>query len=207
MTELLFNEHRLEFPRDNSFHNRLKTLTFDGILPTLIKDLFYNIKNKGNIAVHQRIGTDNDAKSVLYSAFKVSKWFYETYSLGMNDISTVRFSPPKKLDARHAINELEKNFKELEEKYNKLQAERTTEGISEDRQKEIAKRSNVAVNKLEMSEEETRILIDEQLRAAGWEVDTVNLNFKTKKTLPQRCLLYTSPSPRDATLSRMPSSA
>ena len=25
--------------------------------------------------------------------------------------------------------------------------------------------------------------------------------------LPERCLLYTSPSPRDATLSRMPSSA
>ena len=30
---------------------------------------------------------------------------------------------------------------------------------------------------------------------------------KTFKTLPTFCLLYTSPSPRDATLSRMPSSA
>ena len=41
-------------------------------------------------------------------------------------------------------------------------------------------------------------------------------SFLTKKTLPNQvsiqegfnvCLLYTSPSPRDATLSRMPSSA
>ena len=35
-------------------------------------------------------------------------------------------------------------------------------------------------------------------------------NFKveeSKKDAPDTCLLYTSPSPRDATLSRMPSSA
>ena len=30
---------------------------------------------------------------------------------------------------------------------------------------------------------------------------------KARKSLAQICLLYTSPSPRDATLSRMPSSA
>ena len=31
--------------------------------------------------------------------------------------------------------------------------------------------------------------------------------FKANESLPSTCLLYTSPSPRDATLSRMPSSA
>ena len=34
-----------------------------------------------------------------------------------------------------------------------------------------------------------------------------NINFEIKTTPPTICLLYTSPSPRDATLSRMPSSA
>ena len=33
------------------------------------------------------------------------------------------------------------------------------------------------------------------------------LNKKLKITVSNACLLYTSPSPRDATLSRMPSSA
>ena len=32
-------------------------------------------------------------------------------------------------------------------------------------------------------------------------------DFKTPKHVVEACLLYTSPSPRDATLSRMPSSA
>ena len=33
------------------------------------------------------------------------------------------------------------------------------------------------------------------------------VKFKAGKALAESCLLYTSPSPRDATLSRMPSSA
>ena len=37
--------------------------------------------------------------------------------------------------------------------------------------------------------------------AAGWNPD------ETRDFMPQICLLYTSPSPRDGLLSRMPSSA
>ena len=33
------------------------------------------------------------------------------------------------------------------------------------------------------------------------------IDYELSKALPETCLLYTSPSPRDATLSRMPSSA
>ena len=58
----------------------------------------------------------------------------------------------------------------------------------------------------------------EQLTNIGLEVETVeslsagNELFKVAKIIkiekhPNACLLYTSPSPRDATLSRMPSSA
>lgn len=39
LTEILFTEHGLEFPFDNSFHNRLKTLAEDKLLPFAIKDL------------------------------------------------------------------------------------------------------------------------------------------------------------------------
>ena len=37
--------------------------------------------------------------------------------------------------------------------------------------------------------------------------DVLVVTLKGAKDLSMRCLLYTSPSPRDATLSRMPSSA
>ena len=45
--------------------------------------------------------------------------------------------------------------------------------------------------------------IDTRL-ASGWYVDDINT---PKKKIYKTCLLYTSPSPRDATTSRMPSSA
>ncbi|RXM37487.1 hypothetical protein BOQ62_22600, partial [Chryseobacterium sp. CH21] len=42
-------------------------------------------------------------------------------------------------------------------------------------------------DKINLSELDTRIqLIDVQLRAAGWECDTENINYKNKKTLPEK---------------------
>lgn len=37
-----------------------------------------------------------------------------------------------------------------------------------------------------MSEAETRLLIDEQLRAADGKLDTLNLNYKLHSTLPEK---------------------
>ena len=45
------------------------------------------------------------------------------------------------------------------------------------------------------------------LREEGYRVILVNSNPATIMTDPETCLLYTSPSPRDGLLSRMPSSA
>jgi len=186
LSELLFEEHHLEFPYDNSFHNRLKSLEFEKVLPYQIKDLLHSIKNKGNIAVHQNKGTYAEANGILLSTFKIAKWFYQSYSEENQNISQVKFYVPKKLDARHALNELEKQYSELQEKFSDLLLKRDTSKLADQKQQEIMVRSQKAAKKIEMSESETRELIDEQLRLAGWQVDTNRLNFKRHKTLPQR---------------------
>jgi len=186
LTEILFEEHHLEFPYDNSFHNRLKTLEFENVLPNSVKDLLHTIKGKGNVAVHQNKGSIEDAKGTLFSSFKISKWFYESYSQENKEISQLKFHVPEKLDTRHALHELESNYEALQQRFDELLKERDTSGIPEEKQKEILERSQKAAKKIDMSEAETRDLIDEQLRKAGWEVDTNRLNFKTHKTLPER---------------------
>ncbi len=186
LTEILFEEHHLEFPYENTFHNRLKTLEFEGILPSAVKDLFHAIKGKGNVAVHQNKGTLEDAKGTLFLSFKISKWFYQSYSEENKEISQLKFHVPEKLDTRHALHELESNYEALQQKFDDLLKERDTSGIPKEKQKEIQERSQKAAKKIDMSEAETRDLIDEQLRKAGWEVDTNSLNFKTNKTLPER---------------------
>ena len=62
ISELLFDEHHLDFPYDNSFNNRIKTLEFENILPKTVADIFFLIKDKGNIAVHKNKGSVDDAK-------------------------------------------------------------------------------------------------------------------------------------------------
>lgn len=186
LSELLFEEHHLEFPYENSFHNRLKTLEFEGILPAQVKDLMHGIKNKGNLAVHQNKGSIEEAKELLFSSFKIAKWFYQAYSEENDDLTQVRFQVPEKLDTRHALHVLESEYAELQGKFEALLAQRDKSGLPEKKQEEIKERSHQAAKKIEMSEAETRLLIDEQLRLAGWEVDTNRLNFKIYKTKPQR---------------------
>ncbi|WP_158860987.1 type I restriction-modification system endonuclease [Lunatibacter salilacus] len=186
LSEVLFEEHHLEFPYDNSFHNRLKTLEFEGIIPPQVKDLLHGIKHKGNLAVHQNKGSVEEAKELLFSSFKIAKWFYQAYSEENDDLTQVRFMVPEKLDTRHALHVLEFEYAELQRKFEALLAQRDTTELPEEKQKEIQERSQQAAKKIEMSEAETRLLIDEQLRRAGWEVDTHTLNFKSHKTKPQR---------------------
>ncbi len=186
LSEKLFEEHQLEFPYENTFNNRLKTLEFEGVLTDTVRDLFHNLKHKGNVAVHQSKGTVEDARGILFSTFKICKWFYEAYSEANNDITSVKFHVPEKLDARHAIHELEIQNAELQKKFDELLKQRETAELPAEKKEEIKQRSQKAAKKIDMSESETRDLIDDQLRQAGWEVDTKTINYKTNKTLPQR---------------------
>ena len=51
------------------------------------------------------------------------------------------------------------------------------------------------------------MMSDEDQRRIDDDYNVVNHYYRAKMMHPNICLLYTSPSPRDATLSRMPSSA
>lgn len=185
LTELIFNEHKLEFPKPNNFHSRLKNLEYDRLIPESIKDRFFFIKQKGNLAVHDHIGTLNDAKQALFYTFKLSKWFYQTYSDSGDDVLELKFRLPEPQDDS-AYKELEQQYMDLEERLNALLEKRETTGISEEENQKIAERSQEAAEKVQMSEAETRELIDEQLRLAGWDVSTEELNYKKHKTLPER---------------------
>lgn len=186
MTEILFKEHALQFPAENNFANRLRLLNFEGILPQAVKDQFYYVRTRGNKATHDLEGTYSEAKDALIAAFKISKWFYETYSVENADIFRLSFVEPPNLDARHALHLLETDYTDLEAKYNQLLFDRDTNGLTTEKQQVIQQRSEKAARKIEWSEAETRKLIDEQLRKAGWEADTDVLNYKTNKTLPQK---------------------
>ena len=183
---LIFKEHRLPFPKENTLHAKIKMLYDEDILSSNISGLLHLIKEKGNIATHQIKGTTEEALQILRSACKVAVWFFETYADAVTDLTQLRFTEPAKVNAEKDWQTLENKHKELEEKFNQLFAARDTNGISDNKQQAIQQRSQKAAKKIEWNEAETRDIIDEQLSAAGWEADTRTINYKLCKTVPSK---------------------
>src|SRR5690606_17617827 len=115
-----------DLPENNTFQNRVFILRHQSILPTNAIDYFTILRHKGNDAVHNFKGTIEEATASLFAAFRLGKWFYESYSVKNRNISDYKFQKPKNLDARHALHILEEENKQLKQQYDQLLAQNKT---------------------------------------------------------------------------------
>ena len=159
MVETIIGIHQLDFPYDNTAFRRLELLKDEGILADNIRGLFHTIRTSGNQAVHAGKQAEESAMGLLFSAFKIAKWFYETYSDVASDISSVKFHPPEKVDLAKDYKNLEQEYLQLEQKFAELLKEREIGALSAEKSTEIKQRSRKAALKIEMSEAETRLLL------------------------------------------------
>ena len=141
------------------------------------------MRRTGNKATHEVFGTIESAETHLQFAYRLGIWFRQTYGTG--DFTPKDFALPQRglLDAEHllALNEeLKQQSSRLEEDYNRLQGElerlKALEITSESKSAR-KKVSSYVANQMNLSEAETRLLIDEQLNAAGWLADSQNIRF------------------------------
>ncbi|HBG70464.1 MAG: type I restriction-modification system endonuclease [Bacteroidetes bacterium GWF2_43_63] len=188
LTELMFEYHVLMYPEKNDFSNRLRALKYKDILPPTITNLLYTIKDKGNHAVHNNTGTKEEAITILSCTFKVAKWVQGVYGKSKIDLEKISFIEPENHDVRHALQLLSKEFYKLEKEFAELKSKHETakKQLSDAETKKLKEKAVLIASKIELDESETRIIIDRQLKDAGWEVDTQILNFKKNKTLPEK---------------------
>jgi len=179
MVEIIFEIHQLDFPFENTAFRRLQLLIDEGILEDKIASLLHTIRKSGNEAVHAGKGVEEAAISLLFSVFKISKWFYDAYSDKAEDISQYKFHTPQKIEPGKDYSSLEHDYMALESRFNLLLKDREIGLLSQEKSTEIKQRAVQAALKIEMSEAETRYLIDDQLRSAGWEADTRFIPIKT----------------------------
>jgi type I restriction enzyme R subunit len=184
MAKQIFGTYGMELPEDTKFQNLVYLLRNQGILPANVVDHFTILRKQGNDAVHAYVGTTKGASASLFSAFKLGRWFYESYSEKNNDISAFDFKVPENLDARYALHLLEEENKVLKQQYERVIAEHKP--VSAQAQQVYTERAKRSASKLDMNEAQTRVLIDEQLRSAGWECDSIQLNYKSNATLPEK---------------------
>ncbi|ARF66883.1 hypothetical protein B7C51_02280 [Paenibacillus larvae subsp. pulvifaciens] len=167
---------------------RLNQFKYQQIVPREMIDLFHTIRLKGNKAVHKpEYGDTDEAKALLHMAFRLSVWFMEVY--GDWKFKAPAYQEPSKenLISKAELEEItqlyENKLAQMEEELQRVRSEQlyVNEGYKDRRRK----RSLRSGSNLQLTEDETRILIDQQLMDAGWEADSKKLRF-SKGTRPEK---------------------
>lgn len=179
--EIFAFEHIPEPTVDNTHSNRIRLLKREGLIPKKIDDILYSIRKTRNNAVHSGEDSVDDAKTLLQMTYNLSTWFMEVY--GDWGYIPADFVMPENI----VLPDYESIIKEQEEKIAALshQVEAVfTEASNKSTTERVQKAETISEN-MELSEAETRYLIDEQLRKYGWEADTNNIRY-SKGIRPQK---------------------
>lgn len=177
--EILVFEHIDEPQIDNTHANRIRLLKRAGLLPHEIDNTLYVLRKTRNSAVHAGTDSVDEAKTLLSITYNLAVLFMEIY--GDWGYIAEDFVMPEKVhqaDLKSIIEDQEKKIAELLKKLAQV-----TTAVSGTTQKERAKRAETVSSMMQWNEAQTRCLIDEQLRKAGWEADTTNLRY-SKGTRP-----------------------
>ncbi len=166
---------------DNTHANRINLLRRNDLLPQEIDNILYVLRKTRNDAAHKGMESFDKAKENLELTYDLASWFMQTY--GDYTYEPVAYVMPKNVtvdiaeleeknkEQENFIQGLEKRLEELQ-KAGKASSERKAKAYSN-------------AKKYPLSEHETRMIIDKQLREVGWEADT-DLLRQSKGTKPEK---------------------
>ena len=179
--EIFAFEHIKEPTIDNTHANRIRLLKREGLIPKKIDDILYALRKTRNDAVHAGADSVEDAKTLLSMTYNLAVWFMEVYG-DWGYIAPAFVMPENVVQPDY-----ESIIKEQEEKIVALskQVDAVSTAASSKTSKERAEKGETASESMDLSEAETRYLIDEQFRKFGWEADTNNLRY-SRGTRPQK---------------------
>lgn len=168
--------------------DKLNELRKNYVLDGDIENVLHTIRKTGNRGVHDGDVETSEAMDLLRLTHYLSNWFMEVYV--DYQFEAREFQLPENQDALRdqRIAELEAQLFEQEQALNQQMALNLNDEANANEQvkKERRQRSRRYTDKRPPNEIETRILIDEQLRSAGWEANTHELNYKTHHTMPAK---------------------
>ncbi|MCD7810940.1 MAG: type I restriction-modification system endonuclease [Ruminococcus sp.] len=181
--EIFAFEHIPEPEFDNTHSNRIKILKKEGLIErgSRIDDILYALRKKRNDAVHNNEESVDEAKAMLQMAYHLAVWFMQVYG-DWGYIPEPYKTPEIKedIDYQSIIQKQEQEIAELMRRIEDVKTPISNKSITE-RSKQAATTSE----NMELTEAETRLIIDDQLRKYGWEADTNNLRY-SKGARPQK---------------------
>lgn len=166
---------------NNTNANRIKLLKKNDLLPREIDDILYVLRKTRNDAAHAGEDSLERAKNNLTLTYDLAAWFMQTYGDFQFEPSTYVLPKEKTVDIvglEEKNKEQEQYIKNLKEELEKLRNQGSSSSERKDKAYSNAK-------KYPLSEHDTRMIIDKQLREVGWEVDTDNIR-QSKGAKPEK---------------------
>lgn len=176
LTAKFFAKHVGLWQPDETQAQRLLRLKDEGALKEEVFQVFEHLRKDGNKAAHGEEYNAEDARTLLHLAWQLGWWLH--YTLRREDIPQVgpEFIDPANLVAIEAADRAqeEKMAMDAQQALEK-EFDRTPQQNKPD--KEAIRFAQKTAPWIGLNEEQTRELIDEQLRQAGWEADSKQLTY------------------------------
>ena len=191
VVELMFWYDKEPDPTDHSQVQRIRYLEAEDYLPRTVADSLTVLRKVGNKAVHDNYASERDAGLCLQVAYGICEWFMATY--GDYRYTHRPFVLPEKAPAPTIVPSgpvvpapapITPSITPKEHSLANVALQSARKPPKVPKKQRIAKNADVAYHR-DISEAETRYLIDAQLRQVGWEVDSQNLTY-AKGTRPAR---------------------
>lgn len=162
--------------------DRINELKYRGDYPPIVTKYLDDIRHIRNLADHdhQFIVSKRQALEVDKKAYIIWNYFLEVYS--QDEVK--EYKTP--IDQANIFQLQQEQIEQLKKELEEARKAQTPVEVSKELQ---AKRHKISVQfakKHQLTEAETRQLIDRQLQQAGWEADSENLNNWKYKTAPQK---------------------
>lgn len=162
--------------------DRINELKYRGDYPPIVTKYLDDIRHIRNLADHdhQFIVSKKQALEVDKKAYIIWNYFLEVYS--QDEVK--EYKTP--IDQANIFQLQQEQIEQLKKELEEARKDQKPVEVSKELQ---AKRHKISVQfakKHQLTEAETRQLIDRQLQQAGWEADSENLNNWKYKTAPQK---------------------
>ncbi len=176
VVNLIYGYDRIQPLDGDNAASRIVRLKNLGQIDTVLSEQLHALRRARNKAAHENCNSESDARVLLQTAYGVCEWLMEVY--GDPGYKHAAFTLPRPGDFDSAKDQQER-IAELEAQIRRLteQAQKNAASAPEQEKRDRAERGRRAAEQRVISEEETRYLIDEQLRAVGWEVDSACLRW------------------------------
>lgn len=184
IVQYIFALENIELDGRPNQKEKLLFLLREEVIDEDVFNLLDTIRRHGNKAAHEAgYGSTEIAKPIIQMAFRLSVWFMQYYGDWKFTPSDFKLPSETILTSKK---EFEDTTKEYEDKINVLkeQLKFLEEEKKHSRENKQKAKENIRPSFI-LSEAETRLIIDEQLRQAGWEVDTNALRY-SKGVRPEK---------------------